>query len=278
MMNELTFVCPPDKKLISKIKDKKIVVVVDHASEIQSAVDVLSEVVTFNPVHALWVNDPQTSISDIMPQENWNRFHLSLHLKSLGEKIVFLENMKRFTALNVRFYLPISNIENIVSIQMITSLGFHTGMLFAEKLDEKNIEMLTDLCYYNKYMKACQGTIEPFNHIKGNYIEKSGFNLVCDIGELYYASPDKFIHVGTDGNLSVCDIFGHKTALGLSLEHWTELANNDIYRSLLEEQKQHFLQQTQCSRCSTWRICLGKFNNTPMQQYCETFFDNILYA
>ncbi len=277
-MNDLTFVCPPDRAIIANIKDRRIVVVVDAVKDIQAAIDLMCELVPINPMHALWVNDHNATIAEINPEDHWKQFHISLYARSMGDKLAFLRKMNSFTALNIRFFLPVGDKDNIVSLQFITSLGFHSGIIFEKNIDAVNAEMLTDLCYYNKYMKACSGTIEPFNHIKGYYIDKSGFNLICDIGEVYYASPSKFVHVDQSGMLSLNDMFGQKKALNISIEHWPEIFENEIYKSALDESKQHFLKQTRCSKCSTWRVCQGKFVKSEMFNYCEDFFSNILYA
>lgn len=278
VIDNIVFVCPPDRQIISKLKDREIAVRVYDVSKIQAAVDFTDSIIKTNPSHSIWINDLNSRISDVIPERKWSKYNLCWFAKELGDKLAFLENKVKFEALNIRFFLPLKYKENIISVQFLTSLGFHTGLLFDETLDTETVELLTDLCYYNKFMRVGGGSIEPFNDIKGNYLDKSGFNQVCDFGDVYYARPSKYIHIDEKGMLYVIDIFGNETQLNLSIDQLPELEENPFYISQLSKSKDHFMKRTKCSTCSTWRVCLGKFNNTPFQEHCETFFTNILYA
>ena len=270
MMNNITFVCPPNLKIINKLKDKEIVITTH--SELEETVTLCDSVIKTNPIEFLWLKQENKLIIDIEPTERWTQYPIRCYAKALGSKEEFLYKFDKFTPLNICFFLPCT-IENLTSIQFLTSLGFHTGILFSEMIWEK----LLDLFYYHNYTKVGNGTIEPFNYIVKNYKQKQGFNLYSEFGDVYFANPLKYVHIDDDEQLFVIDIFGNKTYLNETLDFFYKLSENEIYKIISQTWKKHFLENTRCVKCPAWRICLGKFH-TQESEYpnCSEFFTTLI--
>lgn len=238
-MNNITFVCPPDLKIISKLKDRKIVLM--SSDDVETSVSFLDSIVKTNPIEFLWIKS-DNSITDIYPANSWQKYPIRYYAKSLGNKETFLTEFESFIPLNIRFFLPCDS-ENLTSLQFLTSLGFHTGIIFSEI----NWEKLTDLCYYNQYTKIGNGTIEPFNFINREYSQKQGFNIYSDFGDVYFANL-KYIHVENDEQLFVIDVFGNKMYLNEKLDFFHKLPENEVYKNISQTLKKHFLENTECSK------------------------------
>ena len=271
-MNNITFVCPLNLKIINKLKDKEIVIVAHD--ELEETFALFDSVIKTNPIEFLWIKKENKSIVDTEPTEKWAKYPIRYYAKALGAKEEFFYKFEKFTPLNIRFFLPYS-VENLTSLQFLTSLGFHTGVLFSSS--DIIWEKLLDLFYYHHYTKVGNGTIEPFNYIVKNYKQKQGFNLCADFGNVYFANPSKYIHVENDEQLFVIDIFGNKIYLNESLDFFHKLSENEIYKNISQTWKTHFLENTKCVKCPAWRICQGKFFSQESEYpNCSEFFTTII--
>jgi len=269
-MNNITFVCPLDLKIISKLKDRKIVLM--SSDDVETSISFLDSIVKTNPLECLWIKS-KNAITDILPTKNWQKYPIRYDAKSFGNKETFLTEFESFIPLNIRFFLP-CNSENLTSLQFLTSLGFHTGIIFSEI----NWEKLVDLFYYCQYTKIGNGTVEPFNFINKDYKQRQDFNKYSDFGEIYFSDSPKYIHINEIGDLFITDILGNEIFLNENIDNLFKLSNNEIFTNLSQTWKKHFLGNTECSKCSAWRICLGKFDQEKHYPNCKEFFTTIIEA
>ncbi len=243
-----------------------------RADELSQAVETYQRLSKVCAVECVTVTDA-ASIADIEPQPGWEKCPIRYFAKEQGPKGEFMDKFAVIAPLNIRFFLPASNPDNIVSVRFLVSLGFHAGVTFTSQTDW---DSLTDLYYYYRYMKVGNGTIQPFEIIRRQYKEVSQFNNCCDFGGVYFAGPE-YIDAKTGEEWSVTDIFGNAICAGTDEGHYKGLEESSAYRLLLRQSDRHFLDNTCCARCPGWRICLGKFHSAEGQYpACRDFFTTII--
>ncbi len=253
-MSNFTFFCPYNSEVISKFRNQKLIINTDCYEKID---DIIKE--TKNNFLICINIKTNKSLSLIPIQEKYKPVPIALHVKELGDFKDFIIKHDLLKDSNLKIFFPSENIENLVNLQILSSLGIYTGITFNNK-DETNWEKVNELMnsYIYSHLLLSHAPIEPFIYLIENYHpEKYLF-----INTPFFENPEKYLYIDDDFNIALSqnDLKGKKyIASGYSkLKNITE---SQEYQNELKKWQQHFLNSTICSSCAAWRICQGCFHD-----------------
>ena len=257
-----------DENLISKFNGENILITSDSFNLLNRTYDVVNQ---NNKLVNVTVYT-QSALTSIKFLENWNRIPLALYLPSMGSYRMFFHMLPVLRQMNLRIYLPVSNNQNIIDVQMMASLGIFAGIYFDKK--PINWEKVKELAFYSQYSKSQHAPVEPFHHISSKY--KSDETL--DFNAVYYNDPNQFLHINNEGKVALTYqlLKEGKFALESYLQINTLKENEDFVNYNTAWQR-HFLDKTTCSYCPAWRICMGKFESSiDAEKSCQQLFVEVL--
>jgi radical SAM protein with 4Fe4S-binding SPASM domain len=263
-----TLVLNFDENLISKFNGEEIIITTDSFNLLNRTYDVVNQQNKLLNVTVFF----QGAFTSIKFLENWAKIPLAIYVSSLGSYRMFFHMLPLLRKMNLRIFLPASNNQNLIDVQMIASLGMFSGIYFDKKAVDW--DKMKELGLYAQFSKSQHAPIEPFHHIstKYNSEEKLDFNTV------YYNDPTQFLHINSEGKVALTNPLLKEEKYVLdSFQKINTLKDTEEYNNYTTAWQRHFLEKTTCSYCPAWKICLGKFEDTiDEQKSCQQFFIEIM--
>lgn len=269
-MNNQILVCPFDKKLISKLSQKAVIVRTHRFDDIPHIHDCV------NPSNQLLAVVVKTDLplSRIPYQEDWGNMPIVIYASDLGLLREFLKKYEIVMKLNLNIFLPSSEGKTCINLHILSSLKICCGI----HLDQGGVdwEQVNDLMHYALYSKTNHAPIEPFYYVAQNYHPRK----YLDFNSVYFNDPSKYLHVNsqeqiafTEEELSQGQFFAE------GLESLAGMNDHEEYQKRLRAWQDYFLDLGECSSCEAWRICLGKFAESVKQTApCKKFFSELMGA
>lgn len=272
-MSDLTFICPYNIKIISKLRNQKLIINTDSYEKIP---DIINDTSKNNILICINIKTNQT-LSSILIQEKFKPIPIALQVNEIGDfkNIIINHNLLRDS--NLKIFLTSENDENLVNVQILSTLGIYTGIFFnnKEKTDWEKVNELMNIYIYSLLLLA-HAPIEPFTYLTENYHpEKYLF-----FNTPYFENPKKYLFIDDDFNIGLTqkDLKEKKfITSGYSKLHM--ITENLQYQQGINNWHHHFLENTNCSSCAAWRICQGCFNEVcDKNKACRQFFLELIDA
>ena len=271
-MSDLIFICPHDSKIISKFRNEKLIINTDSYEKILDVIDNTKN----NFLICINIETNQ-SLSSIPIQEKYKPVPIALKVKELGEfkDIIIKHALLRDS--NLKIFFPSDNNENLVNLQILSSLGIYTGVYFNNN-DKTDWDKINDLMHSYIYSHLLLGhaPIEPFMYIIENYHpEKYIF-----FNAPYFENPKKYLFIDNDFNIAFSqkDLV-EKKIIASGYSELKTVTENPIYKKEINNWRKHFLDGTICSSCAAWRICQGCFYELcNKNNNCKQFFLELIEA
>ncbi len=269
-MKQHILVCPFDEELFTKFQNKRLIVRTNNPEQILEIRDKVQK--SNNNLHHILLEN-QGAISSIPFRESWRDVNIVIHAAKLGSFKEFLFRIKLVRSLVVRFYLPVAEPSTYTNIQILSSLGVETGLIFNDKVDW---EKTMDLTHYFLYARGQHSNIEPFNYI----IHHHHSDKFTNFDYVYFNDPENFLHINSQGKIAATQgDLQTENYLDTSIEQIDEVGKEEKYKNTLTRWQDFFLKTEGCAYCPAWRICMGKFEEQAKTDTgCQTLFGDILEA
>lgn len=271
-MNDLIFICSDNPKIISKLKNEKVIINIDNYEKI---LDVL-EITKNNFLVCIKIETNQ-SLSSIPIQEKFKPVPIALQVKGLGEfkEIIIKHELLRDS--NLKIFFPSDNNENLVSLQILSSLGIYTGLVFNNK-DKTDWGKVSDLMnsYIYSHLLLNHAPIEPFIFLVDNYHpEKYLF-----FNTPYFENIKKYLFIDDDFNIAFSQKdLNQEKFITSGYTELQKITESPVYKKEINNWHKHFLENTICSSCAAWRICQGCFyESCSKNDDCKQFFLELIEA
>lgn len=269
-MNKHILVCPFDEKLILKLIRQNLVITTNNIEKLQKINNMVNQE---NKLYCIKLNQDMP-LSSINITENFENIPIALYINELGPFKKFLTKLPIIKKCNLRIFMPSGDINNYLSLKLLSSLNVNCGLFFTNK--ETDWEYVNDLMYYTIYSKSPHAKIEPFNFVVSNYdpVETIDFNTV------YFENPQKFLHIDANENIALSHndlINGDFISKGV--DSINTIIENKKYKNRLANWQYFFVKRSDCAYCPSWRICLGKFHSIcESNDQCKIFFSEFMDA
>ncbi len=269
-MNKHIIVCPFDKKLILKLKTHKLIITTNNINDIQK-INIIANQENKLCCIKLIHNKPLSSIDF---NKNWKNIPIALYLNELGSFKEFIQKLPLIKKCNLKIFLSADNINNFLSLKILSSLNVNCGLFFTGNKIEW--EYVNDLMYYYVYSKCLHAKIEPFDFVVSNYdpIDTINFSTV------YFDDPKKFLHIDPDENIALSHIdLKNGNFIAAGIDSIITITDNKKYKNYLVNWQNFFIKRSECAYCLSWRICLGKFTSLcKKNDQCKNFFSDFMDA
>lgn len=267
-MNEIIYICPWNKELISQLNGKRLVINTNgfaNLAEISDFVNHKNELICIR-IHF------NACLTDLLLQDDWETLPLVLYCNGIGDYKQFLTKHQYFKKMNMQIFFPSAFTYNYSELKILSSLGIQCGIL----LDQQpiNWDLLSDLLNYALYTRIDHGHIDPFKYLVKHYRD----NGPTDFNRVYFNDPSTYIHMDESGNMSfTAELLEQGEYIQQPIQNAEQLKATSVFKDIIYKWHDHFINYTPCSRCPAWRICLGKF--AYLENYeCRTFFSEVLEA
>lgn len=263
-------VCPFNERLLSKLKQRAIVI---HSDDFNIIRYINKEVNTSNKLHAIKLQTDKP-VSEIPFLEEWMNIPLAIYAPQLGDYKEFLHRLSLIRKLNLRIFLTSQIDFNFVALRILSSFNISCGLYFNE--EPFNWDAINDLMHYAVYNQTKHAPIEPFHWLISHYlpVEYLDYNIV------YFNSPIKYLHLNETGQISLTDedLKINKYIAG-GVESLDDIKNNKQYIDGLNRRYKIMLSMNECAFCQAFRICLAKFPALKNKKdTCKNFFSDFLNA
>lgn len=255
--------------LIEKFRSKALVV---RTSDLSLLPEIAHKVGEHNKLHCIQVI-LKGKLTDIPVNESWNSIPISFFVPEFGDIGTFIRKAGLWRQLSARVFLSSANPANFGHLQLIASLGVDCGIWF----DQGHIDWqaANDLLHYAIYGKVPHGTIEPFVYLVDHYQP----TRTTDFSAVYFNDPGRYCYVDPEGRLAMtAGKLARKEFIG-TLQDLGNIEQLAGYQDVTNAIQEAFLNQGQCTRCPSWRICLGKFEKmVEANPGCTEFFQDVMEA
>jgi hypothetical protein len=264
-MNSIKIICPLEHALINRFKAKEIAVRVDDPVLIPDASRIVEE--TGNCLMCV-ILDSEKAAGEIQFNEEWINIPIALMAPSMGRFRDAVKSAQIIRRLNLRLFLPYTG-ENMKDTRILASIGIPSCII----LDNGEIdwEDLADLMTYAILERVPHASIEPFSYIQRHY----DTNSYVEWGTPYFEDPAQFIHLDSGGRAAV----SHKDLQdGKFIGHIDDLetAVNTALEEKTQGRRKLFMENHACSRCPSFRICLGRvMRYSAIPRGCSWFFSEM---
>jgi hypothetical protein len=269
-MNNQIIVCPFDKKLISKLNQKAVIVRTDNFDDIP---DINNCVNLSNQLLAVVVRT-DLPLSRVPYHEGWGNIPIVIYASDFGLLREFIKKYEVVMKLNLNIFMPSSKDETCIKLQILSSLRIYCGIHF----DRGGVDWdkVNDLMHYALYSKTNHAPIEPFYYVAANYHPKK----YLDFNNVYFNNPSKYLHVNNQEQIAFTEEeLSQSLFFAEGLNSLACLDDNEEYQKRLRSWQEYFLHPGECSYCQAWRICLGKFAESVNQtDQCKNFFAELMGA
>lgn len=263
-----TLVMNFDENLISKFNGENIIITTDTFNLLNRTYDVVNQNNKLVNVTVYF----QGALTSIKILENWTKIPMCLYVSSLGSYRMFFHMLPILRQMNIKVFLSAQSNQNLIDIQMMSSLGIFTGVYFSEK--GVAWDKMKELALYAQHSKSQHAPIEPFQYISTKYKAEE----TLDFNAIYYNDPTQFLHIDSEGKVALTYHLLKEGKFALdNFQQINTLKDNEEYAAFTTAWQRHFLEKTTCSYCPAWRICMGKFENQiDEEKSCQQVFADLM--
>ncbi|MCL1850444.1 MAG: hypothetical protein FWF70_03420 [Bacteroidetes bacterium] len=227
-----------DIEEVMEVEGKTIVFETNRIDNIENIRDTVSE---NNRLFCVKLRLNQ-EITSIVFKEEWQNIPLVFYPTGLGNVRDLIGALPLIRKPNIKFFLDGGKEQNYEAVQILSSLGVHSGILINENADW---EKLTDLMYYALCGKVPHAPIEPFQYLYDIYNR----NTIADYDAVFFNDTDVFECFTTK------DTKNHPLPPPKEGNAWQEFC----------------YEASPCAACEGWRICLGKYAALEDKTECRNF-------
>lgn len=270
-MNSKKIVCPYNPALLDRLSGRVVVVRVDDPTQVASAAADVTK--SHNELFCV-ILELKVPVDQIALQDEWKGIPIALMAPSLGKFRNLVKELELLRKLNLRVYLPCSNLENLSGLRILASVGVPCCVTFDR--GETNWEALTDLMTYAVLERAPHAPIEPFVFIASHYDPCA----YTEWSSIYFDDPKQFLHLDSKGRvaLSHAELLKEKF-IAKDISEIEDTAACPTYVEKFDAWRQFFLNNHPCACCEGWRVCLGKFapnGRGKKSKGCTAFFSEMM--
>ncbi|MFB3886404.1 MAG: hypothetical protein ACE144_14360 [Thermodesulfobacteriota bacterium] len=271
-MNSHILVCDFDETLISRLEHRDLVVRMDNLDLVDHAVRKVQE---RNSLHTVWLHlDAPLSEMDIRELGESSAVSFYLEITGIGDFGKSIDQIRSLRKLNVFVMLAEEMPGTRRDLKILSSLFVPCGITFGNR--RPDWESLGDLLSYSVYTKAPHAPIQPFHFVISNYdVQKR-----IDFAGVYFEDSSRFLHIDTEGSIALSrKELERREFISKDLGQLDHIENHPSYHRRLESWREFFLKPDGCAYCPGWRICLGKFEESPDKESgCMKLFDEWMEA
>jgi hypothetical protein len=193
-MSSHVLICDFNEKLLSRLKNRKLVVRLNDPRIITHAIKVVREK---NIIHSIWLHS-NNSLSDLSldEPENLEGVKLKIEVEELGEFREWIKIVPLLRELQSMVFLSETTPGSYRDLRILSSLNVPCGIIFGDK--SPDWEALLDLMSYAVYGKVPHAPIQPFHYVISEY----GPSKRTDFYSVYFENPSKFFHVDPMGRIA----------------------------------------------------------------------------
>lgn len=263
-------VCPFNEKLLSKLKQRAIVI---NTNDFNIISYINKKLNNSNKLHAIKVQT-EKPLSDITFQEEWVNIPLIINSPQFGEYKDLLYQLNLIRKLNIRIFLSSQHDLNFTSLRILSSLNIACGLYFSE--EPPNWDSLNDLMHYSIYSNTRHAPIEPFDYIVSNYQPTE----YTDYSFVYFNNPTKYLHVNEREQIALtAEDLLNGIYIDEGVKSLDSIYENKNYIDFVNSRFEIMLQMNECAFCPAFRICLAKFPALQNKaETCKIFFSDFLDA
>ena len=269
-MNDHIIVCPFDEELVTKLKEKAIVI---KTKDFRIIPYINQEVNRFNKLHAIQLNSDEP-ISAIPFQDDWRNIPLAVYAYEFGSYKDFLHKLYLLRQLNIRIFLSSDVKVNYTWLRMLSSLKIACGLYFGE--DPIDWDAVNDLMHYAVYLRTNHAPIEPFHYIVSNYrpTELIDFNSIC------FNNSARYIHINKEEQIALTnDDLSNNRYIASGLASLNTISTYIEYHDKTKACQEIMLKMNECAFCKAYRICFIKsVHDHNESEGCKEFFIDLLDA
>lgn len=264
-----TLICPLDEKLLERVKEFPIIIRIDDLG-------LLSEIKTIK--RAFFISEiiieDQEDLSSIKYENFPSDLKINVFANRLGNFKTLIDKLNVIRKLNTILFLSDFSVENITSLQILSSLGVHCGLKLSVNKN-KNWEKIIDLMFYTIYSKVQHAPIEPFYFIIKNYKPRS----YIDFNKVFFNNPKYFLHLNHIGEIALTkeELLAKKFIISEITDIEKIVCKNEYIEKCIFEQN-FFINKEICSYCPGWSLCLGKFAALKDHGRCSLLFEKLFEA
>ena len=270
MKNKHILVTDGNWPYFDKLKGHALVVYVQEIDDINR---IINEVQTPTKLHAIVYENRLLSLESISIDERWNTNPIILKIGRLGQFRNVVQKIEQLKSMNVIITLQADLAQNYRDVQLLSSLGIHTGIDFDGC--EVNWDAFQDIIAYAFYGRMSHAEIEPFSSMCTHYC---GMNYVSP-GMASFYNPERYVHVDQYGHLALSR---EQLIAGKFFdEGWDLLANISSHPSLKNEAhnwQQLFIENNPCTFCPAFRVCMAYFIKCGDKEKCQNAMSDLLEA
>jgi len=269
-MRDQVLVCPFDEGLLSRLHNKRVVVVTSDFEQIHPIGKILND--HQNNLQCIIIQH-KGSIASVPFHESWRGIPIALFATEMGPFKEMMGRIHLIRDLNIRIFLSSDNNANFTSLHILASLGIDCGIYFGDK-EKIDWEAMNDLMTYSVYGKVNHASIEPFNFITNHYNPEQ----LTDFSSVYFDNPQAYLHVDKDENIALTsDDLKNGKYISAGIESLNRIFENEKFEEAIHSWQQFFLKNDGCAYCQAWRVCMGKFSETfEKNQGCRQFFVDMM--
>ncbi|MBN2519421.1 MAG: hypothetical protein JXB17_02855 [Bacteroidales bacterium] len=269
MMDHI-LVCPFNEKLLSRLKQRAVVINTEDFNIIRY---INRELDNSNKLHAIKIQT-EKPLSEITFQEEWGNIPLAIYSPEFGEYKKLLYQLNLIRKLNVRIFLSSQYEFNFTGLRILSSLNIACGIYFNE--EPQNWDLINDLMHYAIYSNATHAPIEPFNWVALNYQSTE----YIDYSVVYFNNPTKYLHLNDKEQIALtAEDLVKGNYIDQGIKSLNSINKNRKYIHAENSRYETMLQMNECAFCNAFRICLAKFPSlTNKNETCKLFFSDFLDA
>ncbi len=261
-------VVPLDEFLLKSLQGRRVVVKVASEDELYGCEETLRSVGI--ELHAIWYisNKP---LSEISLRESLGNLPIALYVPEVGNFAQTMCVLPMLHKLNIKVFLSNQKRENYAMLQALSSLNVYCGLYFASR--SIDAEGASDLVHYYLYSTSPRAPIEPFFYLMEHY----DHTRQTDFAGVYFDDIHRFVHMDKEGNLalSASDLENGVYA-GRGVDQLNAICETKTFTDRASEWQTLFIENSECSTCEGWSVCLGKFREQSAAKECgEVFLEMI---
>jgi hypothetical protein len=263
-------VCPFNEKLITRLKQKALVVMTDDFNILNY---IQSRVNNFSKLHAIKIRTDK-ALSDIDFREEWEKIPLAIYTSDFGTYKDFLHKLNILRKLNTRIFLSSDHDFNYTALRILSSLNINCGLYFDN--EPYNWELINDLMHYAIYSNTRHAPIEPFAWLATKYepVEYTDYSTV------YFNDPSRYLYINEKEQIALTEKdYLNNNFIAEGISALDNITRNKKYIDSRNIRYEIMLRMDECAFCQAFRICLGKFPDLANKnETCKPFFTDLLDA
>jgi hypothetical protein len=269
-VSEPVLVCPPDERLLSRLRRRAVVVRLDDPARLPALAALVRR---GNQLHAVWLTWPD-SVAALPVSDAWASIPLTVHAATLGPIRDLAPRLPLLRHPGIKVLLSSDHDENYVDAGILASLRVHSGIFFGKR--PIRWDRLGTLLHYAVYSRARHAPVEPFDYVIARYDPSA-----CTApGGAWFDDPAAYLHLDADGRVALsADALAARVFAADTPQRLDAAAATVAAGPRAKARREAFVRMDACSCCPGWRICLGAFQPRLAEGGgCRTFFSDLLDA